>query len=87
MRKFMFERRRKLGFSQQIAAEKAGMTRSNYAHIERGRHEPSIEQMEAIANALNVKKPSVNFFKDFCDDSYQKSNSDQAATTEPGPAA
>ncbi len=85
MRRFMLERRKKLGLSQQAVAEKANMTRSNYAHIERGRHEPSIEQMEAIAKALGMKKPSLNFFKNFCDEMYQ--DNQQPDCQEPDPAA
>jgi Predicted transcriptional regulators len=81
MRLMMISRRKKLGISQQVAAERAGMTRANYAHIERGRHEPSIEQMESIAKALGIKRPEVNFFKNCCDETYQKD------TTDRGPAA
>ena len=72
MRKYMRERRIKLKLSQQKVADEAGMTRANYAHIERGRHEPNIEQMESIAKVLKISKPTVNFFKDFCDKMYQK---------------
>ena len=64
----MKERRLFLGLSQEEVAEKANMFRANYAHIERGRHEPSIEQMEAIAKALMVK-PELNFFANESDKS------------------
>jgi transcriptional regulator with XRE-family HTH domain len=82
MRKLMLERRKMLGLSQQIVADRAGLTRSNYAHIERGRHEPSLEQMECISKALNIKKPSLNFFKNYCDETYR--NNKQAASQEVG---
>lgn len=71
MRKYMRERREQLGLSQQFVADRANLTRANYSHIERGRNEPNIKQMIAIAKALNVKA-NVNFFKDFCDKTDQK---------------
>lgn len=66
MRTQMKNRREELGLSQLQVAEKAGMTRANYGHIETGRHEPNLEQMEAIAKVLNVNA-EVNFFKNDCD--------------------
>lgn len=83
MRTLMREKRRELGLTQEQAAEKAGLSRSNYAHIERGRNEPSIDQMESIAKALNIKNPSVNFFKDFCDEMYLKNNCVNASEQQP----
>lgn len=77
MRKMMRERRVDLGLSQEQVANEAGMTRANYAHIERGRHEPSLEQMTAIARALRVDNPTVLFFRNECDETYQ----DAAAET------
>lgn len=71
MRKKMRERRLLLKLSQQEVAERAGLTRVNYSSIERGRTEPNIEQMEAIAKALKVT-PNINFFKDYCDDMEQE---------------
>lgn len=69
----MRERREQLGLSQQYVADHAELTRANYSHIERGRTEPNIKQMIAIAKVLNVK-PNVNFFKDFCDKLYHREN-------------
>lgn len=69
----MKQRRIELGLSQQDVADLTGMTRANYAHIERGRHEPNLEQMEAIAKVLKVKG-DINFFKNYCDESYQKTS-------------
>lgn len=66
MRIRMKNRRLELKLSQQQVADLAGMTRGNYAHIERGRHEPNIEQMERIAKALQVKA-TIDFFKHDCD--------------------
>lgn len=70
MRHGILKRRKELGLTQAQVAKRAGMTRSNYAHIERGRHDPSIDQMKAIAKALKVK-PILNFFEKDCDVSYQ----------------
>ncbi|MEB6549125.1 helix-turn-helix domain-containing protein [Heyndrickxia sporothermodurans] len=70
MRKQMRERRDQLGFSQQDVADRAGLSRANYSHIERGRTEPNIEQMISIAEVLKVK-PNVNFFKNYCDNMEQ----------------
>lgn len=66
MRKRMRDRRKELGLYQHEVAKLAGMTRANYAHIERGRHEPNLEQMTSIARALKVKA-EANFFEDVCD--------------------
>lgn len=71
LRKQLKDRRTELGLSQQDVAERAGMTRANYAHIERGRHEPNLEQIAAIAKALDVN-PDINFFKNHCDETYHK---------------
>lgn len=72
MRQAMRNRRIQLGLSQQKAAEKAKMTRGNYAHIERGRHEPSIAQMELISKALGLEQVNINFFENNCDEMYRK---------------
>ncbi|MBG9586888.1 helix-turn-helix transcriptional regulator [Cytobacillus firmus] len=66
MRKRMRARREELKLSQQEVADRTGLSRGNYSHIERGRNEPNIEQMIAIAKVLKVK-PDANFFKDDCD--------------------
>lgn len=73
MRLKMRKQREELCLSQQKVAELAGLTRVNYSSIERGRTEPNIDQMIAIANVLKVE-PELNFFEDFCDNSYHKSS-------------
>lgn len=70
MRKLMRERRQQLNLSQQEVADRAGLTRQNYSSIERGRTEPNLDQMTAIAKVLKVY-PEINFFKKNCDDTYQ----------------
>lgn len=67
----MRERRNQLGYSQQEVAKSAGLTRVNYSSIERGRTEPSINQMISIARVLEVRA-NVNFFKNSCDIMEQK---------------
>ena len=62
IRNAMKYRRLKLGLSQKEVANLTNMTRANYAHIERGRHEPNIKQMEDIATVLKVE-PTLDFFK------------------------
>ncbi|GAA5418017.1 hypothetical protein Pryu01_03095 [Paraliobacillus ryukyuensis] len=72
MRNNMKERREELSLSQQEVSNRIPfMTRVNYSSIERGRTEPSIKQMIAIAKALEVE-PKINFFKDYCDEMDQK---------------
>lgn len=71
MRKIMRDRRIKLNLSQQEVADRAGLSRGNYSHIERGRSEPNLEQMISIAKVLKVE-PNANFFADDCYDSEQK---------------
>lgn len=75
MRLRLQNRRKELRLTQHEVAERAGLTRSNYSHIETGRNEPSIEQMEAIAKVLGMDKVEVNFFRDFCDKMEQKPES------------
>lgn len=65
MRVKMLMRRKELGLTQEEAAKRAGMTRGNWSHIERGRHEPSIEQMQVISDVLGVE-PTIDFFEDVC---------------------
>lgn len=66
MRINMRNRRRELRLSQQVVADKSGLSRANYSHIERGRSEPNLSQMLSIAKVLKVD-PNVNFFADECD--------------------
>lgn len=73
MRINMRMRRIELGFSQQEVADKAGLSRANYSHIERGRSEPNLNQMISIAKVLNVA-PNANFFAKECDIKEQKVN-------------
>lgn len=65
MRRKMLMRRKELGLTQEQVAKMCGMKRANYSHIERGRHEPSLEQMLAIAKALKVE-PTIDFFEVEC---------------------
>jgi len=58
----MRRRREELGLTQAEAAARAGMKRQNWAHIERGRHEPNLSQMKAIANALETE-PTLELFE------------------------
>lgn len=58
-------RRLELKLSQQEVARLAGLKRSNYGHIEIGRHEPSRQQMIAIATALNCSVSEL-FFAHVC---------------------
>lgn len=76
MRLKMVTRRKELGLTQQEVADMSGMTRSNYAHIERGRHNPSINQMKSITKSLKVKL-DVNFFEVFCDELYHFDSHEQ----------
>lgn len=73
MRIRLRQKRELLGLSQQQVAAQIGMTRANYGHIETGRNEPNMEQMEAIASALKVK-PELNFFKNCCDKTEQEAS-------------
>lgn len=73
MRINMRMRRIELGFSQQDVADKAGLSRANYSHIERGRSEPNLNQMIAIAKVLKVA-PNANFFTNECDVGEQNIN-------------
>lgn len=70
----MRNRRVELGLSQQDVADKSGLTRANYSHIERGRSEPNLSQMVSIAKTLKVA-PNANFFANECDELEQKTNS------------
>lgn len=72
MRNVMRNRRLKLDLSQQEVADRAGLSRGNYSHIERGRTEPNLEQMVSIAKVLKVE-PNAKFFTDDCDISEQNS--------------
>lgn len=71
MRNLMRGRRIKLELTQQEVADRAGLSRANYSHIERGRREPNLEQMISIAKVLKVE-PNANFFADSCYDMEQK---------------
>lgn len=79
MRTKMLKRRKALKLTQEDVAKRAGMTRANYAHIERGRHNPSIEQMKSIAKALKVK-PDLDFFENDCDETYHPNMDDEQQT-------
>ncbi|WP_230088215.1 helix-turn-helix transcriptional regulator [Alicyclobacillus mali (ex Roth et al. 2021)] len=64
MRIAMRRRREELGLTQVEAAARAGMKRQNWSHIERGRREPSLSQMKAIANALETE-PTIELFENY----------------------
>lgn len=48
------KQRKKAGFTQIQLAEKAKISRSYLADVERDRYNPSVETLKAIANALNI---------------------------------
>ncbi|UOE54945.1 helix-turn-helix domain-containing protein [Cytobacillus oceanisediminis] len=73
MRKKMKDQRIKLGLSQQEVADKSGLSRANYSHIERGRSEPNLSQMVSIAKVLKVD-PNANFFVNNCDKTEHNKN-------------
>ncbi|MGX7596334.1 helix-turn-helix transcriptional regulator [Planococcus plakortidis] len=71
MRTLMRDRRIKLELTQREVADRAGLSRANYSHIETGRREPNLDQMISIAKVLKVE-PNANFFADDCYDTEQK---------------
>lgn len=46
--------RKKAGFTQVVLAEKANMSRSYLADLERNRYNPSLDTLTAIAEALDI---------------------------------
>ncbi|WYQ41279.1 helix-turn-helix transcriptional regulator [Bacillus sp. FSL W7-1321] len=70
MREKLRKRRLELGLTQNELADQLNMSRANYGHIERGRHEPSLKQMALISKVLKVKL-EINFFKNYCDETYR----------------
>lgn len=55
-------RRAELGLKQAFVAERVGISQAHYSSIERGRDNPSIPTLEAIAQVLGVS--AVNFWSD-----------------------
>ena len=53
------EVREKQHLTQSDVAEKADISTNHYAQIERGEANPSIETLESILKALNVKSSKV----------------------------
>ena len=53
------EERLKQHFTQLEIAEKANISTNHYAQIERGEANASIETLESILNALNVKSSKI----------------------------
>ena len=51
-------RRRRLGWTQEELAEKAGLHRNHVGHIERGEKSPTLASVEAICQALG-ERPSA----------------------------
>jgi transcriptional regulator with XRE-family HTH domain len=47
-------RRRELDISQEVLAERTELHRTYISNIERGRQNPSLENIEKLANALNI---------------------------------
>ncbi len=51
--------RKKAKLTQQQLADKAHMSRSYLADVERNRYNPSVDTLKSIANALNVSVSSI----------------------------
>jgi transcriptional regulator with XRE-family HTH domain len=47
--------REKRGMSQEVLAEKAGISRSYLARLETAKHDPTLTMLEKLAKALRVK--------------------------------
>lgn len=56
-------RRRELGYSQEYLAELTNLHRNYIGNIERGEKHISIETLDNVAKALNIKLEDI--FKDF----------------------
>lgn len=65
-RDWLIEKRNILNITQEIVAEKAGISRAYYAEIETGTKNPSVKSAQRIAKALNFDW--VNFFENKCSD-------------------
>jgi transcriptional regulator with XRE-family HTH domain len=71
MRWGMRKRRIALGLTQAEVAKLAGLTRSHYSKIERGKRDLNIDQVMSISKALNIPFDH-NFFDLFRDKMEQK---------------
>lgn len=49
------ERRKALGMTQQQVAERCGMSRENYARIERGAASTTLATLQRVADALGLR--------------------------------
>ena len=49
------KRRNELDLTQEELADKVGISRVYIGYIEQGRHAPSLEVLEKIAKALNIR--------------------------------
>jgi transcriptional regulator with XRE-family HTH domain len=75
-RKWLVDLRKKLGYTQEQAAEEAGVERSTYAKAETG-NSISVATAKAIAKAFDFNW--VLFFDDKCDEKGQKEQKEQLA--------
>ena len=53
--------RKRAGFTQQEAADRAKVSRSYYADVERGRYTPSIKLLSRLGTILSI---DLNFLKE-----------------------
>lgn len=69
------KRRIALGLTQEEVAKRAGISRSHYCKIERGKRDLNIDQLMSISNALHIPFDQ-NFFDLFRDETEQKKRGD-----------
>jgi len=59
MRKALYSRRKYKGYTQAEVAEKAGINRASYVHVERGTRNPSLNVAIKIAEVLECKMDDI----------------------------